>query len=174
MLLAERYCPLEGFSLTKWCEENGLLGRVTSRAPKRCGDRMRPRGASLALPRGRPGAGGSPSCLSPQVLSLPVGSLRQDPAVIGEPEGRSWWKTSRELADPARVQPARMRGNPWSAGCLTSPRSGGQSAGGTGPGSRAYAMRGSLWRGAKNPTRASTCAGRGPWRARTSVGSKAL
>jgi hypothetical protein len=44
---------------------------------------------------------------------------------------------------PACVQ------NPWSAGPWSSPRIAGESAGGTCPGSRVRAARGSLWRGKK-------------------------
>jgi prepilin-type N-terminal cleavage/methylation domain-containing protein len=145
-------CPLESFSLTTWCEENGLLGRATSRALKRCGDGVRPPGEHPALPSGRPGSGGFGRRVCPRRPS----HFRSDhsgrtPLSSGETEDRSWWKTSRELAGPARGPPVRVHARSLEHLCLTSPRSGGQSAGGTGPGSRVRVTRGPLWRGTKLP-----------------------
>jgi hypothetical protein len=84
----------------------------------------------------------------------------------GKPH-ESWW-VPRGVRLPARVLV------PCSVVCPASLRSGRRSAGRTGPGNRIRAARGSLWRGAKTPMRASACAGRGPRQVRISVESKAL
>jgi hypothetical protein len=111
---------------------------------------------------------------SVQIFSLPVGSIRQDTTVVGRTEDRSWWKTSRESTGFARVPSARPFAIPLKRRLVSLPEAGhgkaqegwNREAGSATCGERSGEER--------KPKRASTRPGRGPWRARISVVSKAL
>jgi hypothetical protein len=115
-----------------------------------------------------------PPRLSPQALSLPVGSFRQDATVVGGNRGQVLVENlkraggSREgSACPCACQipgaPLPDLSEVWWTKCRRD-----------GPGKPGPRHAGTALERHKTPMRASARAGRGPRRVRTSVGSKAL
>jgi hypothetical protein len=178
--------PSEGSSLTKWCEENGLLGGATSRAQKlsggatfrvvfRCGGGVCLRVRSRLFLAEDPGSGGL------SARSIPAGLLTSGRIIPTgrhchrvHSEDRSWWKTSRELAGSARSLSVRVLAKSLERrplGLFETLRAKRRR---DGPGKPGLRYAGTALERRKTPMRASACTGRGPPQVRTSVGSKVL
>jgi hypothetical protein len=117
-----------------------------------------------------------PSAVRPsvQIFSLPVGSFRQDTTVVGRTEDRSWWKTSREPAGFARDPPVRACVHPLERRPASLPEAGCGKAQEGRVREAGLAPCGDRSGEALKPMRASARPGRGLWRVRISVVSKAL